>query len=271
MFIVFGSPRSGTTLLKEILNLHPDIHIPMQTTFISAAAHVIGSVTQWDHAAKILADLVVDSDDFAATYGVVLTRDEARSAILSASPSLAGVLDSLYGAMAGKLGKRMCGDKSPDDLLTIRKLEQVGLLDSDVKFVHIVRDVRGSLASLLSVDWAPTGIEEYYPRIWNYTNLHLFRALSGKPNYVMVKYESLISEPQPIVEAVVDLLGLPFSPDMLDSERRGMELRSNPSHVNLARPFLPERGTAWRSKLTSAQIEHCEMSAQEALRVFGYI
>ncbi|SOE80815.1 Sulfotransferase family protein [Caballeronia arationis] len=271
MFIVFGSPRSGTTLLKETLNLHPDIFIPMQTTFISTAAHVIGSVSSWDYAARILADLAANSDDYAGAFGAALSRDEVRSAVIGAQPGLASVLDALYGEMARKLGKRICGDKSPDDLLSIRKLEQVGLLTSDVKVIHIVRDVRGSLASLLNVDWAPAGIDEYFPRIWSYTNLHLFRAMSGQPNYLMLTYESLVSEPQPIIEKLVGLLGLDFVPEMLESERRGLELRTNPSHLNLARPFLLDRANAWRSTLTPEQIRHCESSAHEALRVFGYI
>ncbi|BCQ24037.1 sulfotransferase [Caballeronia sp. NK8] len=271
MFIVFGSPRSGTTLLKETLNLHPDIFIPMQTTFISTAAHVIGSVSSWEHAVRILAEIAAESDDYAGAFGSVLSKDEVRSAVMGAQPGLAGVLEALYGAMAGKLGKRICGDKSPDDLLSIRKLEQAGLLTSNLKFIHIVRDVRGSLASLLNVDWAPQGIEEYFPRIWNYTNLHLYRAMSGAPNYMMLKYETLVAEPRPVVEQLVELLGLDFVPGMLDAERRGMSLRSNPSHLNLSRPFLPERAHAWRSKLTPGQIEHCESSAHEALKVFDYI
>ncbi|PCE25229.1 sulfotransferase [Paraburkholderia acidicola] len=270
MFIIFGSPRSGTTLLKETLNLHSDIFIPMQTTIISTLAHIIGSTSSWEKACKVAADAIIASDDYPAIFALHLTEAEIRSSLENAPPSLAGVLDALYDALAHKLGKRLCGDKSPDDLLTIRKLEQVGLLDSQIKFIHIIRDVRGSVASLLNVSWAPPGIEEYFPRIWNYTNLHLYKALYNKPNYRLVRYEDLVRTPLTTLTQISDTLGVPFQDAMLDASTRGPELRSDPSHRNLAQPFLPDRIDAWRNQLSNEVSAHCEYSAREAMQIFGY-
>jgi hypothetical protein len=270
MFIVFGSPRSGTTLLKESLNLHPDVFIPMQTTVISTSAHIIGSVSNWDKASQVVADAIVASDDYTMIFSRYLSESEVRSAVASAAPSLAGLLESLYGTLANKLGKRICGDKSPDDLLSIRKLEQVGLLESPIKFVHLVRDVRGSVASLLNTSWAPPGIAEYFPRIWNYTNLHLHHALRRHPNYVLVKYEDLVSTPREEFTRITALLELPFDASMLDASKRGLELRTDPSHRNLAQPFLSDRIDAWRKQLSTELVAHCESSANEAMHTFGY-
>lgn len=61
MFILFGSPRSGTTLFKECLNLHSGIFIPNQTTFISPVAHVMSSVSEWEKSKKLVADLIVST------------------------------------------------------------------------------------------------------------------------------------------------------------------------------------------------------------------
>ncbi|REG61253.1 sulfotransferase family protein [Paraburkholderia sp. BL6669N2] len=270
MFIIFGSPRSGTTLLKESLNLHPDIFIPMQTTIISTTAHIIGTIGSWEKAVKVVAEAIVASDDYPTIFAPYLTEAEVRTTLDTAAPSLAGVLDALYGALASKLDKLLCGDKSPDDLLSIRKLEQVGLLDSQLKFIHIVRDVRGSVASLLNVDWAPAGIEEYFPRIWNYTNLHLYKKMHGRHNYVLIKYEDLVATPNAVLTHICDMLGLPFSDSMLDASKRGPELRTNPSHRNLAQPFLTDRIDVWRSQLPADVSAHCEYSAREAMYTFGY-
>jgi hypothetical protein len=271
MFMIFGSPRSGTTLLKETLNLHSDIFVPMQTTFISTAAHIVGSVSSWQEASRIIADMIVHSDDFAAVLAEYLSEEDIRNAIARAEPSLGGALDAIYGSIAKSLGKRLGGDKSPDDLLSIRKLEQVGLLHSDIKFIHIIRDVRGSVASLLKVDWAPAGIEQYFPRIWNYTNLHLYEALIGKPNYTMLRYEDLVADPESTLRRVTTLLDVPFQAAMLDSSARGMALRDNPSHRNLSQPFLPDRIDAWRSQLSKELQAHCRNSAGEAMQAFGYV
>ncbi|RQS10031.1 sulfotransferase [Burkholderia sp. Bp8998] len=270
MFIIFGSPRSGTTLLKETLNLHPDLFIPMQTTLISTSAHIAGSISNWERAADVIAHSLVASDDFPVVFGQHFTEDDIRNVIKSAEPTLAGALQALYRELANRLGKRECGDKSPDDLLSIRKLEQSGLLDAPIKFVHIIRDVRGSVASLLNVDWAPAGIDEYFPRIWSYTNLHLYHVLKDRPNYALIRYEDFVLQPAATIEQLTRFLDVPFQESMLDASRRGPELRTNPSHLNLAQPFLPERISAWRSQLSPDVIAHCEYSALEALHTFGY-
>lgn len=270
MFIIFGSPRSGTTLLKESLNLHSDLFIPMETSIIGTAAHIASTVTSWDKARPIIANTLIASNDYATSFAAHLSEAEIWEIAENAPPSLAGLLDALYGTLGSKLGKRLCGDKSPNDLLSIRKLEEVGLLDSELKFVHIVRDVRGSVASLLNVDWAPPRIEEFFPRIWNYTNLHLFNALRGKSNYLLIKYEDLIGNPAATLARITDLLGVPFQSAMLESNERGKELRATPSHRNLAMPFLTDRIDAWRKNLPSEIAAHCEYSAREAMSIFGY-
>ncbi|AKM00510.1 sulfotransferase family protein [Burkholderia pyrrocinia] len=270
MFIIFGSPRSGTTLLKETLNLHSDLFVPMQTTLVSTGAHIAGSISNWEKAADIIAQSLVASDDFPLVFGQHFSEDDIHSVVKSAEPSFAGALEALYRELANRLGKRECGDKSPDDLLSIRKLEQSGLLAAPIKFIHIIRDVRGSVASLLNVDWAPSGIEEYFPRIWNYTNLHLYHALRGRPNYLLIRYEDFVLQPAATIEQITQLLNVPFQESMLDASRRGPELRTDPSHRNLAQPFLPERINAWRSQLSPGVIAHCEYSALEAMQTFGY-
>jgi hypothetical protein len=270
MFIVFGSPRSGTTLLKECLNLHSQVFIPMQTTVISTAAHLIGSISDWAKAREVVTEMLLASDDFATIFSQHLSEVDVRNAVASAPPTFAGVIDALYSSLASKLQRSTCGDKSPDDLLSIRKLEQVGLFDSSIKFVHIVRDVRGSVASLLNVNWAPKGIDEYFPRIWSYTNLHVFHALNKNPNYVLLKYEDLVTRPEQELTRITELLGLQFEASMLDASQRGPELRTNQSHVNLAQPFLPDRISAWQGQLPDRVRHHCEFSAREAMLTFGY-
>ncbi|WP_250452123.1 sulfotransferase [Caballeronia sp. ATUFL_M2_KS44] len=270
MFILFGSPRSGTTLFKESLNLHPQVLIPFQTTFISPVAHLMGSIRDWSKARPLVEQLIVSTDDYASTLEPHISRADVHDALDHAEPTVAGVLKAIYGKIAANTGKAIAGDKTPDDLLSIRKLEEVGVLASDIKFLHIVRDVRGVLSSLRNVSWAPAGIEEYFPRLWNYTNLHLFRAMQGQPNYLMVRYEDLVANPRDTLQKSSALLGLPFDEAMLDHAARAPVLRHDQSHLNLSQPFQSERATSWTRSLDADVQKHCHDTAGEALRVFGY-
>ncbi|BFG74343.1 hypothetical protein PTKU46_23760 [Paraburkholderia terrae] len=213
----------------------------------------------------------MSTDDYREVLAPYISPSEVEEVLGSAKPTLAGILQAIYGRIARNTGKSICGDKTPDDLLSIRKLEQVGLLHSDVKLLHIVRDVRGVMSSLKNVIWAPEGIEEYFPRLWNYTNLHLHNAMRGRPNYLLMHYEDLISNPQGALARVTDFLGLPFEEAMLDNNKRAPVLRNDASHLNLAQPFLNDRATSWKSELDPQIIKHCETTATEALQVFGYI
>ncbi|MGU7773636.1 sulfotransferase family protein [Burkholderia sp. MR1-5-21] len=272
MFILFGSPRSGTTLFKESLNLHSGIFIPNQTTFISPIAHVIGCISEWSIARPLICRIITSTDDFAEVLEPYISADEIEAALLQAEPTLAGVLTAIYRRIASNTGKRISGDKTPDDLLSIRKLEEIGLLNADtVQFLHIVRDVRGTVLSLKNVPWAPPGIEEYFPRLWNYTNLHLHKAMRGRSNYLLVRYEDLVSKPRDVLTRATTFLGLPFEESMLDSATRAPVLRNDQSHLNLSRPFLHERATAWQTELSREINAHCCATAAEALSEFGYV
>jgi hypothetical protein len=271
MFILFGSPRSGTTLFKESINLHSGIFIPHQTTFISPVAHIVGCITNWEKARQLIAELIVSTDDYTEVLAPYISPTEVYEVLASAEPTLAGILEAIYGRIARNSGKVICGDKTPDDMLAIRKLEQVGLLDSSVKLVHIVRDVRGVMSSLKNVTWAPGGIEEYFPRLWNYTNLHLHNAMQGHPNYLLVRYEDLVSNPRDTLSRTTAFLDLPFEEGMLDNSKRAPILRNDASHLNLAQPFLNDRATLWKSELDPRIIRHCETTSGEALSVFGYM
>ncbi|WP_244826074.1 sulfotransferase [Caballeronia sp. TF1N1] len=271
MFILFGSPRSGTTLLKESLNLHPEIIIPFQTTFISAVAHIMGSMSDWSKSRALVAQFITSTDDFASTLAPHISAEEVYSALNSAAPTVAGVLNAIYSKIAENNGKSVAGDKTPDDLLSIRKLEEVGLLGSDIKFLHIVRDVRGIISSLHNVSWSPPGIEEYFPRLWNYTNLHLHRAMASKPNYLLVRYEDLVANPREALTRCTELLGLPFDERMLDHASRAPVLRHDQSHQNLSLPFQPERANSWEKTLSPEIVRHCRDTSGEAMRVFGYL
>ncbi|MFM0285998.1 sulfotransferase [Paraburkholderia megapolitana] len=270
MFILFGSPRSGTTLYKESLNLHSNIFIPNQTTFISPIAHVIGCISDWEKAQPIIIDIITSTDDYTEVLKPYISPIEIQEVLSTAEHTLAGVLEAIYNRIGRNSGKAMCGDKTPDDMLAIRKLEQVGLLNSNIKLVHIVRDVRGVMLSLKNVSWAPEGIEEYFPRLWNYTNLHLYKLMRGRPNYFFLRYEDLVSRPQDVLSRTTAFLDLPFETTMLDHNKRAPILRNDQSHLKLSEPFLNDRAVAWQSDLDRDIRQHCEASASEALQAFGY-
>ena len=270
MFILFGSPRSGTTLLKECLNLSPEIYIPGQTGILGPLAHISNVVPDPGKAAELSAEMIASSRSFDETFGLYFDRQEVRQHYLSSSGSAMDRLSALFAELARRAGKRVGGDKSPDDLLAIRTIQEVGFLDCDVKILHIVRDVRGIVASLMNATWSPPHIEEFMPRLWSYTNVHLHHECHSAPNYCIVRYEDLLAQPERHLRRICQFLETEYCEGMLDHQSRGLELRTDVSHRNLGKPFLTERRTAWQQELAQPVIENCNATAAEGLEVFGY-
>jgi hypothetical protein len=271
MFIIFGSPRSGTTLLKETLNLNPEIFIPHETSFIVPTAYVIDRVNSPTLGKDIIRRLVLSSADYPHTLGPYLGENDVKLILDSAPYTLAGVLRAIYLELGHRVKKKICGDKSPNDLMAVQLFQNLGLFNTEIKFIHLVRDVRGVMSSLLRVGWAPQGVERQFPRLWNYSNLHLYDEMLGKDNYLLLRYEDLVGNPIRAIGSVSHFLGITFAVEMLNETDRGASLRHLPDHANLSRPYFGSRSNAWINELPRSVRKTCEISAAEGLRTFGYV
>jgi hypothetical protein len=272
MFFVFGSPRSGTTLLSSSLNLHPDIVVPEETDLIIPLAFLFDRIEDPQLGKRLMEQLIVSSKAFPSSIGRYLSRDDVTSCIQDAKYSPASILAALYDLVARKAAKRLAGDKSPNDLGFLRILVKAGVLDGPVPIIHIVRDVRDVVLSLQKVGWVPD-IETYFPRFWCYSNLYLHNLYKTQPQrYLLVHFEHMVQEPETVFREITAFLGVPFLSSLLDHALRvAPGQRLPPHHESLRRPFMPDKALAWKQEMTDDLQKLCERQSQEALAVFGYV
>lgn len=270
MFIIFGSPRSGTTLLKESLNQNPAIVIPHETDFIIPLAFLIDRIPNAQIGRELVAEMIVSTKDFAASIGCHLSPSEVKACVYNADYNMPAVLESLYASIALKSGADIAGDKSPNDLGSLGILRNTQLFKSNIKLIHIVRDVRDVVLSLQNTSWAPQNIEMTFPGIWNTTNLNLRRFASQKPeNVFFLRYEDFIANPEAMLKQMCDFLGVPFESRMLDWTSLGKDLRHLPHHQNLGQPPMSSRCYNWKS-IGDVSCHPWAERAREALQEFGY-
>ena len=127
---------------------------------------------------RLIAEMFVATRRFAAGIGEHLQAATVQQALLEAEDSPAAMLRAVYARLAQANGARMAGDKTPNDLNQIRVLDRAGLLLAPNRCIHIVRDARDVLASLLARGWSD-GLERYFARQWAQANLYL--ALMAPP------------------------------------------------------------------------------------------
>ena len=171
--------------------------------------------------------------------------------------------------MARKAGARLAGDKSPNDLNFLRILTKVDGIPQSAKIIHIVRDVRDVVSSLMERGWVPQ-IESYFPRFWNGSNLYLHHLFRTKDNYHLVKFEEFVADPGKILGGVCRHLEVDYISQILEPDRRHPRYQDSPHHKRLYQPISTAPVGNFRSKMSPDLIALCEAQSAEAMATFGY-
>ena len=267
---VVGCPRSGTTLLRLMLDAHPELAIPPESHFIPLVARVRGRYDQPSG---------VDAEHLAADVmrGIRfrdwdLPPDAVRAVIRARHPStLAAAIECFFIAYADAHGKARWGDKTPGYSIELPLLS--GLFP-DAVFVHLIRDGRDVGMSLMEVPRPPRSLAEA-AQVWRsrVTRGRADGGALGPARYLELRYESMVSDPEAALRAICTLASLEYTPAMLDYHREdptaSVPERNWGHHANLARP--PTQGLRdWRDRMSAPDQQLFEAVAGDVLSELGY-
>ena len=260
VFIV-GAPRSGTTLLRAMVNRHPRFGLCDETFFdywVAQRERAFGDLT--DRARRAVA-----VDRYLATHRIQrLGLDVAalRETLLREGTSYSELFRALLQFAAQAQGKPRGGEKTPQHALIAAKLLA---WYPDARLVHLVRDPRDVAASLKRMPWGG-GHRLLDARLWR-ACVDGAEACRADPRFLRVRYESLIEAPQPELERLCAFLGEPFVPAMLE----GAAKKTDRWWFDRAQGAVEKsRIERWRQELTATEIAQVEWVAGEALDRFGY-
>jgi len=266
---VVGCGRSGTTLLRLMLDAHPDLAIPPESHFLSRFGHNLGRYGSAGHVdAERLASDIVRTKTFQA-WGVSGAEVMPRVHALTA-PTFAGVVDAVYMVYADAHGATRWGDKTPRYVLDIPLFD---LLFPGSRFVHIIRDGRDVATSLRTVRFGPN--EPMSAAAFWERRVRAGRrdgGALGAARYHEVRYERLVEDAEGELRAICSFLELPWNPAVLDYPERVAQAlpddrRSQHRHED--RP--PTKGLRdWRTEMPVADVAAFEAVAGDLLDELGY-
>jgi hypothetical protein len=269
---IIGTERSGSNLLRLILDRHPAIAIPHPPHILKEMMPLeplYGDLSDDRRFRRLVDDTVRLVELHFFPWDAALDRDKVFAE--AAGRDVYGVKAAIYDQYRRAKGKRRWGCKST---FVIHYVDRVRLHHPDAKFIHLVRDGRDVAASAKR-----SVFNHFHPhyvgRLWGEqqrTAIELSRTLPSD-RMLGVRYEDLLDDPSGTVRRVCRFIEEDYSDDLLDYFK-GDEAQRLAGHSrsweNCASPVLKDNHAKYKRELSPAEIEAFELQAFEELRHYGY-
>jgi len=210
-FFIIGFERSGTTLLRLMMDNHPDISVPLDVSDLWKRYYLklgdYNNLKDAEAVRKIVEDII--NEERIKLWEKDISVDEIIQHINKYD--LPSVIKAFYESYAIKNGKRSWGSKDPINMLNIHLINN---WFPNSKFIHIIRDAR---------DCALSASELKYNSILSSAELwreyvewvRKIGCILGSKRFYELKYEDLITCPEEEVRKLCEFLETSFSPNML--------------------------------------------------------
>jgi hypothetical protein len=289
VFLV-GAMGSGTTLLRLMLDAHPQLAIPPETHFVPRVVSVCERlVAEGASTPEIRAQALETMTMHPRWEDFGLSAQEVRELMEHHDPLTPGdAIRSFYEAYAAGEGKPRWGDKSPP--YTWKSLRIQRALP-EAHFIHIIRDGRDVALSLSEVSWGPDDVTVAAEK-W-VTELRRARKRAeglARGTYMELRYEDLVAEPEPVLRRIVSFVHLPWDEAMLDYHHQAEKRMSREmartlkplgggtitaeertrQHELVSRPPSSSRTGRWRTEMSPEDRAAFESVAGRMLKKLGY-
>ncbi len=281
-FIV-GVGRSGTTMLRLMLDAHPDLTIPPETHFVPEMIEAINDGAGPDRAVEVMQQVRQWGD-------LQMEPGDVRERLESIEDWNAGnAMRAFYSIYAERQNKPRYGEKTP---AYVRKMRLIEKAMPEARFVHVIRDGRDVALSrwkrtLGEGKRAPAGqVGEGWQR-------RIRRAQQqGRKlkHYMELRYEDLVTDTEPHLREIASFLELEWDPAMLTyyehaADRMSEMARDLPSadgkpvrpgeermqaHAMTQKPPDPSAMYRWKEKMSPEDVREFDAAAGGLLSELGY-
>jgi sulfotransferase family protein len=272
VFIV-GAPRSGTTLLRRLVDAHPDIAVTRETHWITK---LLEGNDAFSSDAPVTPELLHRLRAHPKFTRMNVDNSELDRMLLRGAPvSYAELVTRIFDLYGEAHGKRLVGDKVPD---YVRHLPLLHRLWPTAKFVHLIRDGRDVSLSMLTRErfarrfttWEEDPISTAALSWEQLVRLGREAGAELPPDrYYELRYESLVADPAAECGKLCEFLGVAYDERMLSFHEGRTRHDPGRDAKSAWRPVTPGL-RSWRTEMAEGAVERFEAVAGELLGELGY-
>jgi Sulfotransferase family len=253
-----GAGRSGTTLIRVMLDAHPRICCGPEL--------------------KILPQLALLHRDLTTTFASIM--QSYGNSPTDLQPAFREFIEALVANFLRRSGKPRWAEKTPHNVTVMLEL---GTIFPDARFLHIVRDGRDVACSLVTMNWINPRTGQKVDYIQSVRNAARYwrdivrcareqaahRSLAGR--VLEVRYEALVADAEHTLRYVLQFVDEPWDPAVLTyhDEKRQHEPREQ-STLQVSKPVYGSAVGRWRTEMTREDKIAFKAEAGELLRELGY-
>ena len=271
---IIGAGRSGTTLLRSMLVAGGQIAIPPETQIVHKMALLFKTTRSlgWADQARLVIS-AFESHRFFPLWQVNLGGVYQKILALPKNErSLARIIDEVYMTYAAQSfpGAKVWGDQSPIHTFYLPYIKRIF---PQARYIHLLRDGRDVTASLVS----RFGENHLYESVLRWKTslkrINQFRKQIQSRQYLEVRYEDLVREPEQVLQQVCQFIGIDYSTVMLDYWKlpSTIEHKYDSYHKNLEKPVFDSSIGKWMEVLNAEQQQYVLEKMSRELKELGYL
>jgi hypothetical protein len=285
---IAGHPKSGTSLLRSVLDSHPElVAYPEETFFfrrylpkatginlqekLALSDQYLTHIFEWNQVNPPANQVGYPDRDY-SNIPIVAVRQSVRQYIAERFTHEGDMLSAVilaFGKVTGQLTSlsHHWVEKTP---YNENYASQIFDWWPDAKIVHTVRDPRDNFASYhrKHVDWSP----ESFALNWVHSTQAGLnnRSLYGSNRYLLLRFEDLTSMPDVKLNELCQFLGISDDPSLRQPVRGGKPWGGNSMFADQYTTISAAPIGRWTETLKPDEAATIELVAGQVMNRFGY-
>lgn len=239
---IIGMPRSGTTLLSNMLNASKAIYFGTET-------HVFSEFHKWksDQINNNFSSYYFSKDNPFLKYFDFEEVDFLRLKKISNNMNPSQILQLICSFEAEKRNITRWGEKTPNHA---EHLEEIFYYFPNAKIINVVRDPRDVYMSILKAGWKKRSSNPYYFCKRYKDTFSFVNSYEDDDRLMTVKYENLISNSKETLFNICTFINIPFNENFIfnfnNDDNHNYKVSLEPWKGNNGRSLIINNFNKWK-------------------------